>query len=236
MLREAPTPDARAVSQLLPGEGFAVVDRSRDWAWGYGIHDNYVGYVPFAALDEPFEPTCRITSPAALLFAAPDIKSAVIAVLPIGARMTGAEENNFVATPSGFVHRRHIAPIAVDESDPVTIAERLLGMPYLWGGRGGGGIDCSGLVQLALGLCGIVAPRDTDQQRDALGEEIAGDDDLRRGDIIFFPGHVGFMADGERLIHANAHWMAVTVEPLADVVARLKPNHDKPVLARRRLP
>ena len=103
--------------------------------------------------------------------------------------------------------------------DPGAAALIHLGAPYLWGGRDSAGLDCSGLIQQALFACGVACPRDSDQQQ-ALGVP-AELDALRRGDLVFWPGHVGMMLDGERLIHANAHFMAVTVEPLADARARI---------------
>ena len=118
---------------------------------------------------------------------------------------------------------------------PVAVAEAFLGAPYRWGGRGGAGIDCSGLVQVALGACGIAVTGDTDMQREAPGDLLPVEARLLRGDIVHFPGHVGLMVDEERLIHANAHWMAVIIEPLADVVARLTPKYDRPILCRRRI-
>jgi len=234
MLRGTPDPKGRAVSQLLHGEDFAVLDIAGGWAWGYALADHYVGYVAMAALGAPVEPTHRVTAPLALLFEAPDIKSPVLAEWPMGARFTATVEGDFLAAGQGYIHRRHARGIGEADADPVAVAERLLGAPYRWGGRGAGGIDCSGLVQLALGLAGIDAPRDSDMQR-ALGHEIAPDAPLARGDLIFFPGHVGLMADGTRLLHANAHAMAVTIEPLADVVARLATSCDQPIVARRRL-
>ena len=121
------------------------------------------------------------------------------------------------------------------EDDWVAVALRYLGQPYVWGGRGHRGIDCSGLVQVALGQCGIATPRDTDLQREAIGAPLSGDTPLQRGDFVFFPGHVGIMTDGENLLHSNAHWMAVVVEPLADVIARLTESHAQPIIARRRI-
>lgn len=220
------------MSQLLHGESFQVIDSVGGWSWGYCGHDHYVGYVPDEALGVPVTASHRVTAITAPLFGAADIKAAVIGSLPIGALVAGAVEGDFLATAQGYVHLRHVGQQA---ADPVAIAETLLGQPYLWGGRGGGGIDCSGLVQLALGLCGIPAPRDSDMQRDSLGETIAEGDALRRGDLIFFPGHVGLMVDETMLIHATAHWMAVAIEPLAEVIARLTPDHAEPVLARKRL-
>ncbi|SNS77236.1 Cell wall-associated hydrolase, NlpC family [Sphingomonas laterariae] len=233
-LRDGPSADARAVSQLAFGEDFAVIDNEGGWAWGYGLHDHYVGYLPFAALGEAAEPDHVVTAAAALVFAAADIKAPVVRTLPVGSRFAATAEGEFFKTADGFVHRRHAAPIADVAADPVAVAEQLIGQPYRWGGRGGDGVDCSGLVQLALAACGIAAPRDSDQQRE-LGSDIATGEALRRGDLVFFPGHVGLMADAETLVHANAHWMAVVREPLADVVARLSVDHEQPVIARRRI-
>ncbi len=220
-VRVAPSYDAVAVSELLRGECFAVVDASGDWAWGFTEHDGYVGYVPLDVLGETCGASHVVATPAALLFAAPDIKSPVIERLPMGARIavTG-EDGAFLAVEGGgFVHRRHVEPIDAIAADFVEVAERLTGIPYRWGGRSGDGIDCSGLVQLALGLAGIAALRDSDQQA-ALGEAVAEGDPLQRGDLIFLPGHVGIMASATDLLHANAHWMRVVTEPLADVLAR----------------
>jgi hypothetical protein len=232
-IRAGGSPGARAVSELLLGEAFAVVDVASGWAWGYGLHDNYVGYLPVEMLGVPQAPTQRIAVPAALEFAEPDIKAPVLARLPMGALVTGELEDDFLRTATGFFHARHVAPLSAPETDPVAVAERLIGTPYRWGGRSGDGIDCSGLVQLAHGFAGNAVPRDSDQQQ-VIGAPLAPDTALQRGDLIFFPGHVGLMSDAETIVHANAHWMAVTREPLGDVIARLSILHADPVVARRR--
>ncbi len=220
-MRAAPTRTAAAVSELLKGEAFAVVDCSGDWAWGYGLHDSYVGYVEVDALGPVLETTHIVSMPAALVFAAPDIKSSVIEWLPMGARLAATgEDGRFLAVANGFVHQRHVAALGEVMPDYVEVASRLTGTPYRWGGRSGDGIDCSGLVQLALGFAGVTAPRDSDQQATYLGEALPEGSTLRRGDLVFLPGHVGMMADDTHLLHANAHWMRVVTEPLADVLAR----------------
>ena len=235
MVRAGPSIEARATSQLLRGEGFALLDLSGDWAWGKCVLDDYVGYLPRAALDLIAEPDHRVSVPLALVFAEPDIKAPVIAEWSIGARLAGASEGQFIAlAEGGYVHARHAEPLSTITPDYVAVAEKLIGQPYLWGGRGAGGIDCSGLVQIALGFAGVNAPRDSDLQR-TLGSEIATDAPLRRGDLVFFPGHVGIMANTETLLHANAFWMGVVKEQLGDVIARLAPDHAEPVTARRRL-
>ena len=235
MMRKAAAHDSEAVSQLLPGEDFATLDVAGGWAWGYSLHDHYVGYVLADGLAIAIKPTHRVTAREAPVFAGPSIKAPVTATLPFGARVRGTMGETFFESDAGFIHMRHVAPIGAFAADPVAVAESFLGSPYLWGGRGAGGIDCSGLVQVALAACGIPAPRDTDMQREALGELLPEGAPLRRGDIVNFPGHVGLMADETHLLHANAHWMSVVVEPLADVVARLHHSHDRPILSRRRI-
>jgi cell wall-associated NlpC family hydrolase len=235
MLRGTPDGAASAVSELLHGEAFWMLEARAGWAWGFCGHDHYVGYVPLDALGDPAQLHYR-TSGHAPLFARADIKAPVLRVYPPFARLAGQCDGDFLGTGDGFVHRRHVRPLAdTVEADWTAVAERAIGAPYVWGGRGGLGHDCSGLVQVALAACGIAAPRDTDQQLAALGAPIPDGAPPRRGDIMFFPGHVGLMADERRLVHANAHWMAVTLEPLDDVVARLADKYEQPVTGRRRI-
>ncbi len=235
-LRESGSADARAVSQLLFGETFHLLDVTGGWAWGFCELDGYVGYVERDALAPgALDATHSVAARLAPVFAQADIKSPVVDSLPAGARIAGTEEGDFVVTDRGAVHRRHVQPAGSFEQDWVAAAERQIGQPYVWGGRGHGGIDCSGLLQLALCQAGVRIPRDSDLQRESIGTPLADDMALQRGDVIFFPGHVGIMVDGQHMLHANAYWMTTLVEPLADVIERLRPDHAQPVLARRRV-
>jgi hypothetical protein len=234
-LLASPSVKAQAVSQLLRGESFHALDVTADWAWGFCGHDGYVGYVRREALDVREIASHRITAHCAPLFSTADIKAPILDHWPQGALFAGDVTDDFIASGEGHIHVRHAAAVTALESDWVAVAQDYLGQPYVWGGRGYRGIDCSGLVQVALGQCGIKAPRDTDMQREGIGTPIADDATLIRGDFVFFPGHVGIMVDETNLLHANAHWMAVVIEPLADVVARLADKHEQPILARRRI-
>lgn len=233
MLLDAPSADGKAISQLLFGEEFMVVDNSGGWAWGYCRQDHYVGYLPERALAMPEgKPLGTVTVRSASLFAAPDNGSAVVGELPMGSVAFGTADGAFVHTLLGYVHDG-----ALDGrfADHAAVAEGLIDTPYVWGGRTSDGIDCSGLVQLALALTGTSAPRDSDQQQDAIGREIPGGAPLQRGDLVFFPGHVGIMADAETLLHATMHYGKVVAEPLADVVARFAAEHPTAILARKRI-
>lgn len=219
MLRKAAAADSVAVSELLLGEDFDVFDAEGDWLFGRNPYDRYLGWVPAAAVAPRVGDAGQaITARSAPCFAQPDIKAPVTALLPFGARVTPTIEGKFAAVAGGFVHLAHLAPLR--SPDPLRVAQRFAGAPYVWGGRTPAGVDCSGLVQAALAACGVKAPRDSDQQLAALGSAIAFND-RAAGDLIFFPGHVGILSSRDRLFHANAHWMTTLDEPLADVIARL---------------
>ena len=244
-LKAAPEEGAEQASQLLFGEVFTVYHEAGGWAWGQNASDGYVGYVPARALaaDVP-RPTHRVTALRSFLYAEPTLKKPPLDVFSRTAPVAVAGEAQGGYLPlstGGWMFAGHLALMQEVEPDYVATALRLLGTPYLWGGRGTLGIDCSGLIQLALAAAGIAAPRDSDMQRGELGVSIGpvppdgAGVAFQRGDLVFFPGHVGIMLDGERLVHATAFTMSVTIEPLAPVILRTDPSRGGGLLAVRRI-
>jgi hypothetical protein len=233
-LRGAPSFAAAQDSELLFGESVAVYDRKDGWAWVQAKNDGYVGYVREAALAAPFAAGARVVALMSPLFPAPDLKRPVQDFLPLNAlvKILSREGSYAEIAPGRFVPVRHLAPVDSHAPDWVAVAERFLGLPYVWGGKTAAGLDCSGLVQTALAAAGRAAPRDTDLMERALGTPIDGD--LKRGDLVFWKGHMGVMRDEATLLHANAWHMQVASEPLAEAMARIA-EAAGPVTAMKRL-
>ncbi len=224
-VRRQPRYDAALDTQALRGEPVVVFDEEEGWSWVQLEGDGYVGYVPSEALAAPAVPTHRVVANRTFVYPAADMKTAVLAALPMGARVavTGAVGAFSGLEDGGFVFATHLAPLATAAADFVAVAEQFLHVPYLWGGRSPLGIDCSGLVQASLASCGLAVPRDTDMQEQAIGHPLPPGDlaALQRGDLVFWRGHVGIMRDPEILLHANAHHMRVACEPLRQAIDRI---------------
>ncbi len=228
-LRGEPAPDAPLSTEALKGERVTIYDMNAEgWAWGQLATDGYVGWLAANALmSAGVPPTHKVTALRTFAFPGPSIKLPPIEALPLGARLAVVRiDDRMAVTRSGsYVPAPHLGSIESYEPDFVAVAERFLGVPYLWGGKTALGLDCSGLVQIALGASGIVCPRDSDMQEASLGISIgtAGDlSDLKRGDLVFWKGHVAIVRDGANLLHANAFHMAVASEPVTAAVTRIR--------------
>jgi cell wall-associated NlpC family hydrolase len=241
-LRPHPSPESPIDTEALAGEPVTVYDEHEGWAWGQLAADGYVGYLSAEALGSPDPaPTHRVAALRTFVYPGPNLKLPHLAHLSLGAAVAvqGQEGDWARIGPAAFVFSGHLAPLDSHEPDFVTVAERFVGTPYLWGGKTSLGVDCSGLIQLSLSAAGIEAPRDTDMQEKALGlpvETGPGLFGLRRGDLIFWKGHMGVMLDPERLLHANGHHMAVAVEPLREAEERIRLKSFGPIVAVKRLP
>ena len=227
-LRGEPRPDAPRTTEALKGERVTIYDSNAEgWAWGQLQADGYVGWLPANALVAPgAAPTHKVTALRTFAFSEPSIKSPPLEALPLGAKLTvGRFADRMAVTRAGaYVPAPHLAPLGDYETDFVAVAERFLGVPYLWGGKTALGLDCSGLVQIALTACGLPCPRDSDMQERALGTPLSAAPDysnLKRGDLVFWKGHVAIVRGAQSLLHANAFHMAVVSEPVADAIARI---------------
>jgi cell wall-associated NlpC family hydrolase len=226
-LRREPRFDATLDTEALLGEAVTLYDESEGWAWVQLARDNYVGYMPSEGLiNDVVPPTHRVSVLRTYVYPQPDGKTPPLALLSLNALVTASQtDGRFLALAGGgHVFAGHAAPIGEVAPDFVAVAAAFLGTPYLWGGRTSIGLDCSGLVQLAVEAAGHAVPRDADMQAAELGHaiDLRRGAELRRGDLVFWEGHVGIMTSGEDFLHANAFHMAVEVEPFAEAKDRIE--------------
>lgn len=242
-LKSRPEPHGGIDTQLLCGDTVIVFDEVEGWAWVQAERDGYVGYASADALAATTgEPTHAVVAQRTFVYPGPDLKMAPVTCHSMGAllRVVDFVENRgtrYARLVSGeAVIADHLQPTEWYASDFVAVAETLLYTPYLWGGTSAFGIDCSGIVQLALRLSGRKVLRDTDMQAASIGEAFDPSSDLsglRRGDLVFWKGHVGIMRDEELLLHANGHTMSVASEPLRHAVERIAHFYGQPTGFRR---
>ncbi|MDB5546483.1 MAG: peptidase [Hyphomicrobiales bacterium] len=237
-LRAQPTPDCSLDTQLLFGEEVVIYDLEEGWAWGQAQTDSYVGYMPADSLVAPTgAPTHKVSAPRTFLYPAANMKMPNLGALLMGAQVeTRTTRGDFVQLANGlFVFAAHLSEMDVRQPDFVAVAEMFAGAPYLWGGKTFLGLDCSGLVQISLQAAGVGAPRDTDMQQAELGEALALDAPLQRGDLVFWKGHVAIMQDAQRMLHASGHHMQVVAEDFAQARQRIREKSFGDVMAIRRV-
>ncbi len=239
-VRRKPDHAAGLDTEALFGDPVNVFEREHGWAWIQSEVDGYVGYVDETDIaTAPIKATHLVSVPRTFVYPHAELKSPHMMTLSMGSGLvvTGFEEvrGTRYATleTGGHVIARHIRPSDDHSADFVAIAETLVGTPYLWGGTSSFGLDCSGLVQLAMRMTGRTVLRDTDMQHSSIGQEIDPGAGLRRGDLVFWNGHVAIMRDGESIVHANGHTMLTSCESLKEAIGRIDYLYGDPIGYRR---
>lgn len=242
-LRNGPRNSEGLLTQGLLGEHFRVLDVHAGWAFGQLLTDGYVGYLEEKHLASHYpEANYRVSVPLTHIYPVPDLKTPVRMALPFGAKLCAnpedAREGFAEVKGLGWVYAKHLVALGHQSGDILETAKGFLNAPYLWGGRSSLGLDCSALVQLSLMAVGVPCPRDSDLQARMIGHSTSNVPEVamaREGDLIFFPGHVGFYLGDNRLLHANAHHMRVTIDDVGEVAERVKKESERGILDIRRL-
>lgn len=219
--------------QILFGTDVIVIETRDGWSFVQSDADGYCGWLldETLATDQPWI-THRVRAAQTVIYPEPSFKVDEIGALSLNSLVTVTEHHGrFMRLASGgWVPEQHLSEDP--DRDPADVAGLLIGTPYVWGGNSRWGIDCSGMVQAAALACGIACPGDSDQQCDFFPEV---NDNWRRGDLLFWPGHVAMVTGPDTMIHANAHAMAVTYERISQAVERIEASGDGALIGARRL-
>jgi len=233
-MKSEPTETSPLETECLFGETVEILDQYLDWVYCKLNTDSYHGWVKKVGLGKTEHPTHRVITNRSFVYADKNPKSNCLLYLPLGAQLVIDNIQSEWAKISfcknkiqvGYVPSKHIVSLDHKVKDWVAIAELSLGTPYKWGGRDTIGIDCSALLQLSYQTYGENIPRNTSQQVKLKKKYIQNINDLKRGCVVFWKGHVGIMIDKFNCIHANAFHMQTKIEPLSQIINRIGKDFD----------
>lgn len=234
-MRSKPDKKSELETQCLYGETLEILDSHQEWFYCKLLTDNYLGWINKKNFDHMISPTHRVIANRTFLFQEKNIKSFYFYYLPLGAQIFVEDyEDNWAKVylynknrkKTAYIPRNHLVKLDHKLLDWVSVAEKLIGTPYLWGGRDTIGLDCSALLQLSYQTYGENIPRNSNKQRLLKKRVVTNIDKLNRGVVIFWKGHVGIMVDKSNCIHANAYHMQTTKEPLFKITNRMGKNNE----------
>ena len=229
-------PGGKRNRQLIYGSKVKYFGEADGWAFVQNTYDSYVGYVPQNTIVPETKKTHIVSAPLANVFLEPNIKSRNIEILPLAAKVSGQMvENGFMETEIGWISVAQLKRKSELAKDPVEVSKLLQNAPYLWGGNTSLGIDCSGLIQISMLLCGLNCPGDSDQQMKTLGQNLDITSPRKRGDILFWKGHVAWALNERQILHANAYHMATVIEEADEAIERIKKQDNNNLIALKRL-
>ena len=212
---------SEVTSQILYGERFKILSKNKDWIKIKTLFDNYVGYIKDEKYLASYKPTHKVYSLKADIFSTPNNKTKNS--LPFASKFSIIHENkNFVKFDKNkWLKKKDIRKINHKEKNLNKILSFFLETKYVWGGKTYKGIDCSALLQLFYYYNDTFYPRDTKNQIKYSGKKLKRKV-FKKGDIIFWKGHVAICLDSKKLIHAYGPEKKVLIMPIIKTIEKIK--------------
>jgi len=216
-----PSFNSEIASQIIYGEKFKVLSKNKKWMKIKNLFDNYVGYIKNENFKKNHKPTHKICNLKANIFKKPNTRTKNF--LPFGSKILIICQNKkFVEFEKNkWIKKTDIKKINHKEKNFIKIFKKFLQVKYVWGGKSYKGIDCSALLQIFFYYNNLFYPRDTKDQikysRGKLKKRT-----FKKGDIIFWKGHVAICLNSKKLIHAYGPEKKVLMMPIIKTINRIK--------------
>ena len=200
-LHKNPSTKSEIVTQMIYGESFSILKKSKKWLKIKIKDDNYKGYLKNRNFSNYFKPTHKIKSLKANVYKNFN-KKRIVTRLSFGSRIRAKlSKKNLYLFEKGWVEKKDLVSISYREKDIFRKARLFLGTKYKWGGKTFKGIDCSALVQICLHFNNKYCPRDSKDQMEFFKKKILLKNVIKN-DLIFWRGHVAILTSKRDLIHA----------------------------------
>ena len=216
-----PNAFSEVTSQILYGEKFKIISKNKNWIKIKVSFDNYTGYIKNKYYTKDHQPTHKIFTLKANIYNKQKNKTKNF--LPFASRISMINENKkFVEFEKDkWINKKDIKKINHIEKDYLKVLKMFLKIKYLWGGKTYRGIDCSAILQLFFYYNNKFYPRDTKDQIKYSAKKNRSKV-FKKGDIIFWKGHVAVCINAQKLIHAYGPEKKVLIMNIKETINRIE--------------
>ena len=212
---------SEVTSQILYGEKFKIISKNKSWIKIKVLYDNYIGYIKNKDYTKDHKPTHKIFILKANIYNKQKNKTKYF--LPFASRISIIQESKkFIEFEKNkWIKKSDVKNINHIEKDYLKVFKFFLKTKYVWGGKTYRGIDCSAILQLFFYYNNKFYPRDTKDQIKYTTKKNKGGI-FKKGDIIFWKGHVAVCINSQKLIHAYGPEKKVLIMNIRETINRIE--------------
>tara|TARA_Y100001958_G_C21012500_1_gene392043 strand:- start:39 stop:779 length:741 start_codon:yes stop_codon:yes gene_type:complete len=233
-LHKKPSIKSEIVTQMIYGDSFSILKRSKKWLKIKIKEDGYNGFVKNRKFSKFLKPTHKVNILKSKIFKFPN-KNSKINEISFGSKIK-VEKNkkNFLKFSKGWISKNDVKPISYEEKNPFKKISIFKNIKYKWGGKSFKGIDCSALIQIFLNFNNKFCPRDAKDQVKFFKKNIKLKE-IKKNDIIYWKGHVALALSNKKLIHAYGPMKKTVVMGINQTIKKIKQTAKLKVIGIKRL-